>query len=48
MIASGIWNITQLAQPLWLQIAAIVMPLLGAWLAERHFRRARAGDPLIN
>ncbi len=48
ILAIGIWNIVGVAQPLWLQIAAVAGPILGAWLAERHFHRARRGDPLIN
>lgn len=48
VVADGVWNLTQLAQPLWLQGATLILPLLGAWLAERHFHRARPGDPLIN
>lgn len=48
VVADGVWNLTQLTQPLWLQGATLILPLLGAWLAERHFHRARPGDPLIN
>jgi hypothetical protein len=48
VVADGVWNLTQLAQPLWLQAATLILPLLGAWLAERHFHRARPGDPLIS
>ena len=48
IVALGIWNLTQLAQPLWMQAMSFVAPLLGCWLAERHFHRARPGDPLIN
>jgi hypothetical protein len=48
VMATGVWNLTQLAQPLWLQAATLILPLLGAWLAERHFHRVRPGDPLIN
>ncbi len=48
LVASGIWDVTQLRHPLWLTIATLVLPLFGAWLAERHFHRARPGDPLIN
>lgn len=48
VVADGVWNLTQLAQPLWLQGATLILPVLGAWLAERHFHRARPGDPLIN
>ncbi len=48
IVALGIWNLTQLAQPLWMQAMSVVAPLLGCFLAERHFHRARPGDPLIN
>lgn len=48
IIALGVWNLTQLAQPLWMQAMSVVAPLLGCFLAERHFHRARPGDPLIN
>jgi hypothetical protein len=48
VMADGVWNLTQIAQPMWLQGATLILPLLGAWLAERHFHRARPGDPLIN
>jgi|GEM_PF-1529144 len=48
VVATGVWNLTQLAQPLWLQAATLILPVVGAWLAERHFHRARPGDPLIN
>ena len=48
IVALGIWNVTQLTQPLWMQAMSFVAPLLGCWLAERHFHRARPGDPLIN
>ena len=48
VVADGVWNLTQLTQPMWLQGATLILPLLGAWLAERHFHRARPGDPLIN
>jgi hypothetical protein len=48
VVATGIWNLTQLAQPWWLWGATLILPLLGVWLAERHFHRARPGDPLIN
>jgi hypothetical protein len=48
VVAAGMWNLTQLAQPLWLQAATLILPVVGAWLAERHFHRAAPGDPLIN
>ena len=48
MVADGVWNLTQLTHPLWLQGATLILPLAGTWLAERHFHRAWSGDPLIN
>jgi hypothetical protein len=48
LVADGVWNLTQLTQPLWLQGATLILPLAGMWLAEWHFHRARPGDPLIN
>lgn len=45
--ASGVASVIMIPHPLWMQIAAVVAPLLGGWLAERHFHRARPGDPLI-
>ena len=48
IVVLGLWNLTQLAQPLWMQAMSFVAPLAGCWLAERHFRRARPGDPLLN
>jgi len=48
VVLLGLWNLTQLAQPLWMQAMSVIAPLAGCWLAERHFHRARPGDPLIN
>ena len=48
VVGTGLWNLAQVAQPWWLQGATPILPVLGAWLAERHFHRARPGDPLIN
>jgi hypothetical protein len=48
LVADGVWNLTQLTQPLWLQGATLILPIAGMWLAEWHFHRARPGDPLIN
>ena len=45
LVAAGLWNVTSLAHPIWLAAATLILPLLGAWLAERHFHRARPGDP---
>ena len=48
LVADGVWNLTQLTQPLWLQGATLILPIAGMWLAEWHFHRARPGDPLIS
>ena len=48
ILATAIWNLSQLTQPLWLQLLSVVAPVAGAWLAERHYRRAQPGDPLLN
>ena len=48
ILITAVWNTTQLTQPLWLQALSFIAPLAGAWLAERHYHRARPGDPLIN
>lgn len=48
VVAVALWDLSQLAQPVWLQIASIVLPAAGTWFAERIFHRARPGDPLIN
>ena len=47
IVAMNVWNIRAVAQPNWLMITALIAPLVGGWLAERHFHRARPGDPLI-
>lgn len=48
LAALAVFFVTQMVQPLWLEIASVVLPLAGTWLAERHYHRARRGDPLIN
>lgn len=48
VVAAGLWNVIELAHPLWLAAATLILPLVGAWLAERHYHRARPGDPLVN
>lgn len=48
IVVLGIWNLTQVAQPVWMQAMSCIAPLVGCWLAERHFHRARPGDPLLN
>lgn len=48
LIVLALFYWTQMVQPVWLQLLSVALPAAGAWLAERHFHRARRGDPLIN
>ncbi len=48
IVAMNFWNSWAVAVPGWLAITSLVAPLVGCWVAERHFHRARPGDPLIN
>jgi hypothetical protein len=48
IVALDLWNATQLAQPWGMLAMNVIAPVAGAWLAERHFHRARPGDPLFN
>ncbi|MDB5677700.1 hypothetical protein [Sphingomonas bacterium] len=45
--AGGLSTVITIPHPLWMQVASVAVPLIGGWLAERHFHRARPGDPLI-
>jgi len=47
-VALAIVYWTQMTQPLWLEILSVLLPVVGAELAERHYHRARRGDPLLN
>lgn len=48
IVALDLWNTSQLAQPAWMLAMNVIAPFAGAWLAERHFHRARPGDALFN
>lgn len=43
----GIASVMMIPHPVWMRVAAVVAPIVGGWLAERIFHRARPGDPLI-
>jgi hypothetical protein len=45
--AGGIMNILLLPHPLWMQACAIVMPLIGGWIAARVHRKPYPGEPLL-
>lgn len=48
VVLTAIWNLTQISQPWWLAVLSVAAPVIGGWLAEKHYHRARPGDPLIN
>lgn len=48
VVATNGWTAATVVEPVWLIATSLIAPLLGGWLAERHFRRARPGDPLLN
>lgn len=48
VLLTVIWNLTQISQPWWLATLSVAAPIAGGWLAEKHYHRARPGDPLIN
>lgn len=35
MIAGSVYTLVIIPHPLWLQVCAVLLPLLGAWLAQR-------------
>ncbi|WP_156363612.1 hypothetical protein [Sphingomonas sp. Leaf357] len=45
--AGGIANILALPHPVWMQVAAILAPLLGGWLAQRIHHKPYRGEPLL-
>ncbi|QNA85918.1 hypothetical protein G4G27_19490 [Sphingomonas sp. So64.6b] len=47
VVAGGIVNILLLPHPLWMQGCAIVLPLLGGWIAGRLHHKPYPGEPLL-
>ena len=47
LVAGNIANLLALPHPLWMQAAAIVVPLAGAWLARRVHHKPYKGEPLL-
>ena len=47
ILAGGIANLLALPHPLWMQVAAIVAPLAGGWLAQRVHHKPYRGEPLL-
>ena len=46
-LAAGLMNQFVLPHPLSMQIGAVVLPLLGGWLAQRLHRKPYPGEPLL-
>ena len=46
-LAAGLMNQFVLPHPLSMQIGAVVLPLIGGWLAQRLHRKPYPGEPLL-
>ena len=46
-LAAGLINQFVLPHPLSMQIGAVVLPLIGGWLAQRLHRKPYPGEPLL-
>ncbi len=46
-LAAGLMNQFTLPHPLWMQISAVILPLIGGWLAQRFHRKPYPGEPLL-
>ncbi|MES2059116.1 MAG: hypothetical protein V4564_24455 [Pseudomonadota bacterium] len=47
VVAGAITMIVMLPHPLWMQACAIVMPLIGGWIAVRVHHKPYPGEPLL-
>jgi len=47
VIADGVARNFEFAEPLWMQAAAVLAPLIGGWLATRLHRKPYPGEPLL-
>ena len=46
-LVAGLFNQLALPHPLWMQVGAVVLPLLGGWLAQRSHSKPYPGEPLL-
>jgi hypothetical protein len=46
-LVGGLMNQFALPHPLWMQIAAVVLPLIGGWVAQRIHPKPYPGEPLL-
>lgn len=47
VLAGGIATLLALPHPLWMQVCAVLLPLLSGWLAQRLHHKPYAGEPLL-
>lgn len=47
VVLSGISNLIAIPHPLWMQVGAIALPVLGGWLAQRIHHKPYKGEPLL-
>ena len=46
-LVAGLVNQFALPHPLWMQVCAVVLPLIGGWLAQRFHHKPYPGEPLL-
>ena len=46
-LAASVANQATLPHPLWMQVCAVLLPLLGGWLAQARHRKPYAGEALL-
>ena len=46
-LAANVANQAMLPHPLWMQVAAVVLPLAGGWLGQRLHRKPYPGEALL-
>jgi hypothetical protein len=47
VIAGGVINFLQLPHPVWMRVCAVVLPIIGGWLAVRLHHKPYPGEPLL-
>jgi hypothetical protein len=47
VLAVAVLDIFDLPQPFWMQACAVLLPILGGWLAARFHRKPYPGEPLL-
>lgn len=47
IMAGGVANLVAIPHPLWMQAGALLLPLLGGWIAARVHHKPYPGEPLL-